>query len=94
MATITATRSGFNISHSTREVWGVDDPSEAENRNVGIEMYKTGSKGIWGLTGDRNANTRQTIMFLLTGKKHPKAKCGIHAVNAAVKAVEPSAVCD
>jgi hypothetical protein len=64
------------------------------NPQVGIEMYKAGTKGIWGLTGDRNANIRQTIMFLLTGTKHPKAKCGIHAVNSAVRAVEPSAVRD
>lgn len=64
------------------------------NQQVGIEMYKTGSKRIFGLTGDSQANTRQTIMFLLTGTKHPKAKCGIHAVNAAIRAVDPSAVRD
>jgi hypothetical protein len=62
------------------------------NQQVAIEMYKAGSKGIWGLTGDSQANTRQTIMFLLTGTKHPKAKCGINAVTAAVRAVEPTAV--
>lgn len=28
MPTITRTRSGFKIEHTTREVWGVDDPSE------------------------------------------------------------------
>jgi hypothetical protein len=62
------------------------------NQQVALEMYKEGNKRIFGLTGDSQANTRQTIMFLLTGTKHPKVKCGIHAVNAAIKAVDPTAV--
>jgi hypothetical protein len=28
MPIITKTRRGFNVKHTTREVWGVDDPSE------------------------------------------------------------------
>lgn len=43
----------------------------------------------WGrvsnLFGPANADARQEIMTLIVGKKLPKAKCGVNAVEAAVK---------
>jgi hypothetical protein len=51
-------------------------------------MYRTGSKGIWGLAGDSQRNTRQTIMRLLTGENRPKAKCGVNALEEVVSELE------
>ena len=62
------------------------------NQQVALEMYKTESKRIFGLTGPSQANTRQTIMFLLTGSKLPKAKCGINALEREIRVVDPTAV--
>jgi len=61
-----------------------------ENQRLAVEAFKTGSRRIFGLTGPSQANTRQTIMFLLTGTKLPKAKCGINAVTVAVREFDPT----
>jgi len=61
------------------------------NQEVALQMYKTESKRIFGLTGDSQANTRQTIMFLLTGTKLPKAKCGINALEREIRSIDPTA---
>ena len=61
-----------------------------DNQVLAVEMFKTGSRRIFGLTGDSQSSTRQTIMFLLTGTKLPKAKCGINALTVAIREVDPT----
>ena len=34
MPTITKTKRGFKVEHTTREVWGVDDPSDGHTLKV------------------------------------------------------------
>ena len=34
MSTTTKTKTGFHIAHTTKEVWGVDDPSEIAMPNT------------------------------------------------------------
>ena len=36
------------------------------------------------LTGDHNANDRQTLMRAVTGTKRPKSACGINALEKAL----------
>jgi hypothetical protein len=62
----------------------------APNQRVAVEMFREGSRRIFGLTGDSQAGNRQYIMLLLTGKKLPKAKCGINALTVAVRKVDPT----
>ena len=57
-------------------------------QGLAVQMYKGGSRRIFGLTGPSMAATRQTIMRLATGAKVPQAKCGIHAVMDAVSALD------
>ena len=61
-----------------------------ENQQLAVEYFKQESRRIFGLTGPSMANTRQTIMFLLTGNKLPKARCGINALTVAVREVDPT----
>lgn len=60
------------------------------DQQVAVEMFKAGSKGIWGLTGPSQAATRQTIMRLLTGDKVPQSKCGINALTVKVREFDPT----
>ena len=41
------------------------------------------ARNVWSLAGPHNADARQAVMLALTGKKVPKAKCGIHALEDA-----------
>ena len=61
------------------------------DQHHGLEIFDECSKRIWGLTGDSQAATRQTIMQLLTGQRLPKSKCGIHALESAVETLRPAA---
>lgn len=53
------------------------------NTIQGIEAYEHYSKGIWGLAGDSMRDTRQRLMYLITGESLPKAKCGVTALEVA-----------
>jgi hypothetical protein len=64
--------------------------SLTENQRAAVEMFRAGSRGIWGLTGNAQSGTRQAIMQLLTGTKLPKAKCGINALTVAIREVDPT----
>lgn len=59
-----------------------------ETQRIAIEMYKAGCKNIFGLSGDSQKQTRQTIMRMLTGEKLPQSKCGINALASAVRSIE------
>ena len=59
------------------------------DQHHGLEIYDECIKRIWGLSGDSQATTRQTIMQLLTGQRLPKAKCGVHALESAVETLRP-----
>jgi len=59
-------------------------------QQLAIQMFKDGSRGIWGLTGPSMAAHRQTIMRLLTGEKLPQAKCGINALTVKVREFDPT----
>ena len=61
-----------------------------DNQAKGVQLFREGSKGIWGLTGDSQSTLRQTIMQLLTGEKMPKAKCGINALTVKVREFDPT----
>ena len=60
------------------------------DQQVALQMFKDGSRGIWGLTGQSQASTRQAIMRLLTGKKLPQAKCGINALTVEIRKIDPT----
>ena len=60
------------------------------DQQVALQMFRNGSRGIWGLTGPAMASTRQTIMRLLTGEKLPQAKCGINALTVKVREFDPT----
>ena len=61
-----------------------------ETQRIGVEMYKAGSRKIFGLTGDSQRQTRQTIMRMVTGEKLPASKCGINALSAKVRELDPT----
>jgi hypothetical protein len=62
----------------------------SHDQQIALQMFKDGSRGIWGLTGPSQAATRQTIMRLLTGAKLPQAKCGINALTVEVRKLDPT----
>ncbi len=59
------------------------------NQQLGLKMYDAGQRAPFGLAGDSQRDTRQQIMHLLAdlmpGAKLPKAKCGVTALDEAVK---------
>ena len=46
MPTIKKTKKGFTVQHTTKEVWGVDDPSEAKRNHAAIRAGKSLLKAI------------------------------------------------
>src|ERR1043166_9393869 len=49
-----------------------------------VALLGEGTEGkydLWTLTGDRNAARRQRLMELVTGKKTPKSKAGVNALE-------------
>ena len=38
----------------------------------------------WDLMGNHNSTQRQRVMLAITGRKIPKAKCGVNAIKAAL----------
>jgi len=62
------------------------------NQQLALRMYDEGSKRVFGLAGDSQKDTRQHIFYLLSDcmTKTPKAKCGVTALDAAVKAFRES----
>ena len=38
----------------------------------------------WDLMGNHNSKQRQRVMLAITGRKIPKAKCGVNAIKAAL----------
>lgn len=45
------------------------------------EGYRYMRHKVWDLAGPRSKDLRQEFMYILTGKKLPKAKCGVTAIE-------------
>ena len=64
--------------------------SERERQSRALEIYREAQKSIFGLAGDSNRDLRQSLMLAFTGQKLPKAKCGVHALYEAARALDPT----
>lgn len=61
-----------------------------DDQQAAITMFKAGERRIFGLRGPSQARTRQEIMRLLTGVKHPLAQCGINALTVKAREFDPT----